>query len=359
MKVALVLTNLAGGGAEAAMLRLATALGRRGHAVTLLLLENRIDHALPGGVELVKLSERRISGGWLGKWASARRLRAALLRLGRVDLTVSTLPFADEVTARVRAPNVWFRIANTLSAEVEKLGTGNPRKAARRLARYRSLYEGRNLVAVSDGVADDLRGALRLQRARIVRIYNGFDLDAIGRRAQDGAPGIPPEAFVLHVGRFMPQKRHDLLLDAWRIAALPHRLVLLTAPDERLEEMIRQRGLSGRVTVAGFQPNPYPWMRAAELVVLSSDREGMPNVLVEAVASGTRVVSTDCPSGPREVLRGELARGLVPPGDAVALAGAMHAALTTPWPRPSAADVPEAFTEPAMAAAYERLAEAA
>ena len=359
MNVALVLTNLAGGGAEAAMLRLASALGRRGHAVRVCLLENRIDHALPGGVELLKLTEGRVSGGWLGKWASARRLRAALVRLGRTDLAVSTLPFADEVTARAGVPNAWFRIANTLSAEIEKLRANHPSKAARRLARYRSVYDGRNLVAVSDGVAEDLRRTLRLERARIVRIYNGFDLAAIRRQSQVVAPGVPSEAFVLHVGRFMPQKRHDLLLDAWKLAALPHRLVLLTAPDERLEAMIAQRGLSGRVTVAGFQPNPYPWMRAAELVVLSSDREGMPNVLVEAIASGTRVVSTDCPSGPREVLRGELARGLVPPGDAAALAGAMRAALTTPWPRPSAADVPEAFTEAAMAGAYERLAEAA
>jgi glycosyltransferase involved in cell wall biosynthesis len=94
-------------------------------------------------------------------------------------------------------------------------------------------------------------------------------------------------------------------------------------------------------------------MRAAELLVLSSDREGMPNVLVEALACGTRVVSTDCPSGPREVLRGDLARWLVAVDDAPALAEKMRAALAAPRPGPDA--VPAEFTEAHMTAAYERL----
>jgi glycosyltransferase involved in cell wall biosynthesis len=122
--------------------------------------------------------------------------------------------------------------------------------------------------------------------------------------------------------------------------------------------MLAERGLTRSVAVAGFQANPYPWMRAAELLVLSSDREGMPNVLVEALACGTRVVSTDCPSGPREVLRGSLARGLVPPGDPQALANALRAALLDGWARPGPADVPLQFTAAAMAAAYENLAAA-
>ena len=190
-------------------------------------------------------------------------------------------------------------------------------------------------------------------RARIRRIYNGLDLDAIRLAAAEPPPDLPQEPFVLHAGRFAAQKRHDLLLDAWTEARLPHRLVLLTQSDPRLEALVRERGLQSRVTIAGFRANPYPWMRAAELLVLSSDREGMPSVLVEALASGTRVVSTDCPSGPREVLRGPMSRWLVPPGDARALAAAMRAALASPRPGPSA--VPEEFTEAHMVRAYEAL----
>jgi glycosyltransferase involved in cell wall biosynthesis len=359
MNFALVVTNLAGGGAELAMLRLASVLGSRGHSVRVLLLDNRIEHAIPPGIEVVPLAKSgaRSTKGLLGKWLGARRLRKAYRRLGLgADcLTISTLPFADEVAARAGLPNLWFRIANTLSAEVAQLQRTNPAKAARRLRRYRELYDGCNLIAVSDGVAEDLRTGIGLGKARIVRIYNGFDIAAIQKAAAQPATDLPREPFVLHVGRFMPQKRHDLLLDAWKIISLPLRLVLLTAPDPALERMIRERNLQGRVAVAGFQRNPYPWMRASELLVLSSDREGMPNVLVEALACGTRVVSTDCPSGPREILRGELARGLAPCGDAAALAAAMRAALDRA--RPSPAQIPVEFTEQRMGASYEGLSD--
>jgi glycosyltransferase involved in cell wall biosynthesis len=355
---ALVVTNLRGGGAEKNMLRLAAKLAERGHRVRLILLEHRVEHEVPPGIELHALmpASERLAGGWFGKLRSAFRLRRLFRRLGLgADcLTISTLPFADEVVAGARLPNVWFRIANTLSAEINELARRSPRKAARRMARYRRIYEGASLIAVSDGVADDLRNVLGLRRARIVRIYNGFDFQAIRQAAMRPDPDIPREPFVLHVGRFMPQKRHDLLFDAWRESSLPQRLVLLTPPSAELDELIASRGLQGRVLVAGFRTNPYPWMRAAELLVLCSDREGMPNVLVEALACGTRVVSTDCPSGPREILRGDLARGLVPCGDPKPLARAISDALRAPRPGPDA--IAEDFAEAHMVAAYEALA---
>jgi glycosyltransferase involved in cell wall biosynthesis len=131
---------------------------------------------------------------------------------------------------------------------------------------------------------------------------------------------------------YAAQKRHDLLLAAFAGLDTPHRLVLLTPPDARLAALVAQHGLERRVTIADFQANPYPWMAGAELLVLCSDHEGLPNVLIEALACGTPVVSTDCPSGPREILRGELARGLVACDDARALADAMQFALLAPRP---------------------------
>ena len=354
MRFALVVTNLAGGGAERSMLRLAAALARRGREVRLVLLEDRIEHDVPPGIAL-QVVRKTLGKGLVGKWLAARQLKR--LRLEADWITISTLPYADEIAAAANLPNLWCRIANTLSAEIEQLRRSSRAKAARRLARYRRLYEGRNLVAVSEGVARDLREALGLRRAHIVRIYNGFDLTAIREAAAAPEPDLPADRFVLHAGRFMPQKRHDVLLEAWRQAALPYKLVLLTAPSDALARLIREKGLEQRVVIAGFRKNPYPWMRAAELLVLSSDREGMPNVLVEALACGTRVVSTDCPSGPREVMRGDLARYLVPPGDAQALARTMRAALAAP--RPDAGLIAEEFSESHMARAYEALAQPA
>ena len=361
MTFALVVTNLRGGGAERAMLRLAIVLSRRGHRVELILLEHRIEHELPTGIAIHALTAAgvRIGKGIIGKRLAALALRRLYRRLGLGGdcITVSTLPFADEVVALARIPNAWHRIANNLSAEIEHLARSNPRKAERRAARYLRMYRSKNLVAVSDGVADDLRRSFGLEDARIVRIYNGFDFAAIQRAAETPQPDLPAEPFVLHIGRFMPQKRHDLLLDAWRAANLPGLLVLLTQGGPELEALIVSRGLRERVVVAGFRPNPYPWMRTASMLVLCSDREGLPNVLVEALACGTRVVSTDCPSGPREVLRGEFARWLVPCGQPCALAEAMRAAMKVPAANPAA--ILAQFTDETMAGGFEALAEAA
>jgi len=355
MKFSLVLSSLAGGGAERSMLRLGSGLRRRGHEVRLIVLDPKMQHEVPAGLEVHVVGARH---GWLGTWLAARALRTLYRRLGLGTecVTISTLPFADQVAAAARVPNLWCRITNTLSAEIKQIASRSPRKAARRLARYRRLYDGRNLVAVSEGVAEDLR-TLGLRRSRIVRIYNGYDVEAIRAAAREPDADLPAGPFVLHVGRFMPQKRHDLLFDAFKRAALPHKLVLLAEPSVDLEKLISTKKLENQVLIAGFRRNPYPWMRAAEMLVLSSDREGMPNVLVEALICGTRVVSTDCPSGPREILRGELARGLVPTGDVQALAHAMRAALAAP--RPDAGAVAAEFTQERMVSAYEALREAA
>jgi glycosyltransferase involved in cell wall biosynthesis len=175
------------------------------------------------------------------------------------------------------------------------------------------------------------------------------------RRLAGAQAQLPQSPYVVHVGRFSGQKRHDLLLDAFaRLKNLPHRLVLLAESHPALERMIRERGLEGRVEVAGFQQNPYPWIAAADLLVLSSDHEGLPNVIVEALALGVPAVSTDCPSGPREILGAALPGCLVPTGDAAALAGAIERALAE---RPDASRVDLArFARAPVIEAYERLA---
>ena len=351
MKFAFLLSNLAGGGAEKAVLKTAQALLARGHQVTLVLLEESDAYVLPAGLNCLRLG-KKASHGWLGKRLLARRL-ASCVRTLSPDLLVSTLPFADEVATLARLPRHCCRIANTLSAEIARLQVSSPAKAARRLARYRSMYGQRPLIAVSEGVALDLQEKLGLT-APITTIANPFDFTAIRQQAQQDAtlPGVP---FVVHVGRFSAQKRHDLLLDAWQRVESGHVLYLLSSPDPQLQAMIDVRGLAGRVIIAGFQQNPYPWMAAADLLVLCSDHEGLPNVLIEALICGTPVVSTDCPSGPREILGTALPGALVPCGDVAALAAAIQSSLAKP-PAIEALDLGR-YDQVHAVAAYERLAE--
>jgi glycosyltransferase involved in cell wall biosynthesis len=329
MRFALFTTNLAGGGAEKALAKIAGGLAERGHEVDFVVCEDAGKYAPPAGCRFHALAERA-GHGWLGKRRLAWKLRR-LLASRPHDLVVSTLPFADEIAGLARVPHHVCRIANTLSAELARLP---PAKAQRRAARYRQLYGSCRLAAVSQGVANDLCSHFGIEAIRMQVIGNPFDLGAIRALAAESCPARPDTPYILHVGRFAAQKRHDLLLAAYARARLSQRLVLLTPPDARLDGLIAQAGLEHRVTIADFQTNPYPWMAGADLLVLCSDHEGLPNVLIEALACGTRVVSTDCPSGPREILRGELASGLVPCGDAAALATVMHSALAAPKPDP-------------------------
>lgn len=349
MKFVFVVTNLAGGGAEKAIVKLAAGLADKGHDVELTLLEDRIEHARPRGVKMSVLTAAA-SKGWFGKRLLARRLARHLS--APYDLLVSTLPFADEVTALATLPRHWCRIANTLSSEVGRLAATRPAKARRRLMHYRHRYGKRPLIAVSNGVANDLRHQIGAA-GPIAIIPNPFDFDTLRHAAGIATPELPARPYVVHVGRFAPQKRHDLLLDAWTRVATGRLLVLLCTPDPRLQAMIDSRGLADRVFVAGFQINPYPWIAGADLLVLCSDHEGLPNVLIEALACGTPAVSTDCPSGPREILAA-FPECLVPCGDVAALAKAITANLATPID-PGKADL-AMFEMSSVTAAYERLA---
>lgn len=339
MRILLVTNDVVVGGAQGALVNLARGLTQRDHDVHLVLLDHLFEYALPPTLNVHTLTKRgeRMPRGWFGKRQLSRKLRslhASLTQEAEFDIVISTLPLADEVVSEARLENSYYRIATNLSAEIKVMG--DTRKAKRRVRRYRRMYEGQKLIAVSEGVATDLRDHMDYSRAEITTIYNPFDFDEIRSLSKLDEPELPNEPFIIHAGRFDPQKRHDLLLDAFKAASLPHRLVLLTQPSSALSALISSRQLDNKVTITGFRDNPFPWYAAASALVLSSDYEGMPNVLIEALACGTPVVSTDCPSGPSELLQGEMRHWLVPCGDPNALAERMsEVILTNPTIDPS------------------------
>jgi len=144
---------------------------------------------------------------------------------------------------------------------------------------------------------------------------------------------------VLGVGKLKPQKGFDVLLRAFaRVrAARPARLVILGEGPQRraLEQLARELGLSADdVALPGFVANPYAWMARSAVFALSSRWEGLPNALIEALACGCAVVSSDCPSGPAEILENGRLGPLVPVDDAAALAAAIERALAPSDPAP-------------------------
>ncbi len=146
----------------------------------------------------------------------------------------------------------------------------------------------------------------------------------------------PDAPVILAAGRLTPQKGFDTLLHAFALARRERRLRLLILGEGEqrasLQSLADTLGIAGDVALPGFDANPFASMRAASLFVLSSRYEGLPGTLIQAMACGTRVVATDCPSGPREILEAGRWGRLVPVGDPAALAAAIGAALDDPAP---------------------------
>jgi glycosyltransferase involved in cell wall biosynthesis len=186
-------------------------------------------------------------------------------------------------------------------------------KRARRLARLRRTYNGQKVIAISAGVGRDLVDVVGARPSCLEVIHNPFDVAEIRRLAAESCP-FEGKDYLVSVGRFTRQKRHDRLLGAFARSEYGGRLVLVgTGTGEQTRQVagrVRELGLSERVDLVGFHENPYPFMKHARALILSSDFEGFGNVLVEALICGTPAVSTRCPHGPDEILIGTLSVGL-------------------------------------------------
>jgi glycosyltransferase involved in cell wall biosynthesis len=230
---------------------------------------------------------------------------------------------------------------------VMRPGTTISERLARRtfIKRWKAYYLIRRIyrqatavVGNSAGVVHDISTIAGLPPERMHLIRNPVVTHDIYERAQAPVsrawlePGHPP--IILGIGGLRHQKGFDTLIRAFAKLrqARPCRLVILGEGHLRvgLERLAEQLNIAADVILPGFEPEPYPVLSRSDLFVLSSRWEGSPNALCEALALGTPVVATDCPSGPREILRGGSVAPLVPVDDVEAMALAMSQALDAP-----------------------------
>jgi glycosyltransferase involved in cell wall biosynthesis len=266
---------------------------------------------------------------WFGK---ARRI-ARWLQHTIADLTQDR-PF-DAIYSHLDESNVVVDQLTTPSPcfYVVHISTLGELRAARergwlkywRLKQKKKALNDKHIVAVSNGVQQDLERIPWLTPKRITTIYNPINQQLIETLSQDekDAQRIPAEPFLLHIGRFSKAKRHDVLLDAFQQAVTTNptlKLVLLVKVTAKLKAEINARQLNNNVILPGFVENPFPWIKRAKLLLLSSSYEGFPNVLVESLVCETPFISTDCDHGPREIVRNYADNWLVPVGCATSLA---------------------------------------
>jgi glycosyltransferase involved in cell wall biosynthesis len=197
------------------------------------------------------------------------------------------------------------------------------------------------ICCLTEAARDDLVANFHIPLNKTVVVPNPLDLAGARAAAREeaGHPWLAQTPLaqrnlpvIVAAGRLEPQKRIDVLLRALAElqAKLPARLLVLGDGPQRasLESLATALGLAERVSFLGFQSNPFAFLARAQAFALSSDYEGFPMVLAEAMALGVPAVATDCPTGPRELLEGGSGGLLVPCGDPVALAAALHQALT-------------------------------
>lgn len=184
------------------------------------------------------------------------------------------------------------------------------------------------VIAASRGLADELEKNLGVSPTKVSVINNPMPLTEIEALSQEEVQDslfdddLP---IVLNVARLIPnQKNHSLLIRAFQKVQedIDANLVLVGTGEceGKLRQLVHNRNLEKRVHFLGWQHNPFKYMRRADIFVLSSDHEGFGNVLVEAMACGCPVISTDCPYGPSEILQGGEYGVLVPVGDEEGLA---------------------------------------
>jgi len=321
-RFAFVIEDLYGGGAQKSLLYTADGLRQRGHIVKVFILRDKIEHRVPNGLEIENLkvvtqATKALSNRFVEKWQASRIDKS--LNAFNSDVVLSCS--CDKITRHLNRPNLWFWIKSDISAKFS-----DPDKRAKAFAKVHSFYSGRNVVAVSQGVKDNLLDVIGLQPAEIRAIYNPYERAPFLRMAEEPAD-IPEGEYLINVGTFEPRKRHDRLLRAYKASGVTTPLMLLGKgkgdEEAKLRAMIEDMELTERVILPGYQTNPYPFIRHAKALILTSDAEGLPRALIESLLLGTPVVSVDCPSGPREILSGELADFLVPREDEAALADAI------------------------------------
>ena len=389
-------------GAERMLANLAKGLAERGHEIDLLLEDSKGDllEELPPAIRVFDLGETSASP-FVDRLLRVASLTLNVFRIAKPD-PCGNVPFRvalyrflfrrrpplsalrrylasrrpDSVVSFLNYPNValllaarfgtgrtrvYVNVRNHISASV---AGAKSRRMREMPVLMRNLFpDADGIIAVSEGVAADIARLTDLPAQRVTTILNPVYREEIFQLAKAPVPHpwLGPERLplVLAAGKMKPQKDFETLLRAFALLRRDRaaRLVILGDGDGRpgLEALAESLGVRADMDLPGYVDNPFVFYRHASVFVLSSSWEGLPNVLIEAMACGCPVVSTDCPSGPWEILEGGRLGRLVPVGDSAALAAAIAETLDRPPPHRAPAAHTERFSLASIAQRYDTL----
>ena len=314
--IGFLLGSLNGAGAEKTILTLAKNLILKGANVDLLLLSDHADYTAPEGINtiLVTGKSKRLQ----------RKSLSKITRAKKYDLFVtSRAEFYNSIEANSRYCSVHITPTAWLDKDISGL------KKFSKIFKLKNKFKNKKLIALSEGIKSDLVNNLACRPEDVTIINNPFEINVI-RQAAEQLGELPKDDYIVYVASFIKRKRHHDLIRAF--ASIKDKniqlLFLGKGPEEgNLKKLAEGLGVLDRLIFWGWDENPYRLVKNAKLSILASEAEGLPRVLVESLSLQTPIISTDCPSGPNEVLIDELADFLVPVGDVAAMTQAIDEAL--------------------------------
>ncbi len=303
VKVVFFIYRLGGGGAARTILNIINHLDREKFEPILVTLNFTYDYErfVRDDISFIKLRKRRLR--------SAILLLASLLRKERPEILFSTVSTYNIIAILAKL----ISLTNTKVIIREAALLGGTKKENFKLRIYGLIYRFANgVIALSEGVKQNLIDVYHVKPQKIRVIYNPVDLLHIERQMTDEIPPIiknikkKNQKVIVTAGRLVDEKDHLTLIRSFSMVCKNIKVDLIILGEgelkEKLQEKVNQLQLDEKVHFLGFQKNPYPFIKNADIFVLSSLSEGFGHVLVEAMACGTPIVSTDCKPGSTEVL---------------------------------------------------------
>lgn len=326
-KIAIIIPSLGGGGAEKMRIYLAKNFIECGYEVDFVLFKKtgELLSLVPKEVNIIDLKAINLRGGFfpLLKYFKRNKPDAILSALWPVTVISIWAKIFSRIKARIIVSE-----HNTFSRTPVYQRPFN--KFIIPLSMMLSYAKADFVIGVSNGVVTDLKRLSRSKRARFKTIYNPAcpEISLIESMKPDNSFWTRTSSKkIIAIGKLKVQKDYPTLLKAFRILnnKIDVELLILGEGEERkrIEELIKEFSIESRVHLPGFVENPFTYLKSSDLFVLSSIFEGLGNVIIEALATGTPVVSTDCQSGPAEILENGKYGTLVPVGNPNALANAI------------------------------------
>lgn len=328
----LIIPSLKGGGAEQSVLTLAKGFYEIGYETHIITFKDNVEYELLPEISYhyfktkkFNIFPKSIRYGVMSKFLD----KFIASRIGNPNILLSNLDIPDKVMSHSKFDSVAFIIRNNI-AEKYQVSIDNPNRSDKNFQWMNATYSKKPLVALSHGLEQDMRKLLDYPPVTTT-INNPFDKKRILQMAEQALPNnithdtkqvIMDGEYLIHVGFFKPQKAHDVLLKSYAKSSKKYPLLLLGKGElfEQMQQLAKDLGIENKVHFLGFHSNPYPFIKHAKAMVLSSHYEGFVRVVVESLVIGTPVISTDCPFGPDEVLPKQ---NLVPVNDVDAMAKKM------------------------------------